>query len=261
MKIGLDVAQTCGPRAGCACYADSLARALVEVGPENEYFWYHQFGRWFNDDTSSGTFLEHPAVQMPFWGMSLDKARKVWSEAETTQILKGDPDIVQSNSYQAVPTGRAKLVFVVHDVSFWIYPEFTTEANRLNCQYGVLEALERADGFLFISQSGKEEFTRIFPGWLEQTGKPSVAIHHGSRFSSAFAKDRDESFWLAVGSIEPRKNYGALFTAMEAYWERSRKPLPLWITASAGWKNDEIKAFVNKLQTARKTTIFPYTTP
>src|SRR5260370_27471906 len=140
MRIGFDVAQTCGQRAGCAWYADSLARALVEVAPENRYFLYHQFGNWINEDTSAGTYIEHPSVEMPFWGLGSDRSEQIWKRSETEGKLPGQPEIVQSNSFQVIPSVGAKLVFVVFDVSFWIYPEFTTEANRLHCQRGVLAA-------------------------------------------------------------------------------------------------------------------------
>ena len=77
MRIGFDVAQTCAQRAGCAWYADSLLRAMVEVAPENQYLVYHQFGNWINGETAKGTSIKHPSVRMPFWGMKPDTARQM----------------------------------------------------------------------------------------------------------------------------------------------------------------------------------------
>ena len=258
MRIGFDVAQTCTERAGCAWYADSLARALIEVAPENEYLLYHQFGRWINDDTSRGTFVEHPSVQMPFWGVGPEKSRASWSGREMMEKLAGDPEIVQSNSFQVIPTGGAKLVFVIYDVSFWIYPEFTTEANRLNCQYGVLEGLKGADGFLFISESAKSEFETLFPGWLEQNRRPAAAIPLASRIRPASEEEAEAPFWLAVGSMEPRKNYEALFAAIDLYWQRSEKPSPVWIAAAAGWKNNEVKRKASELEAKGRIRLLGY---
>jgi len=181
VRIGFDVAQTCAQRAGCAWYADSLVRAMVKVAPENEYLLYHQFGRWINADTERGTVLQHPSVSMPFFGMDPDAARRIWEQSASMPKLPGEPEIVQSNSYQVIRSPGAKLVFVVYDISFWIYPEFTTEANRLNCQYGVLEALKAADALLFISESGRHEFESLFPGLLKRLGKHVAAIPLASR--------------------------------------------------------------------------------
>jgi glycosyltransferase involved in cell wall biosynthesis len=238
---------------------------MVENAPANQYILYHQFGNWINQDTSSGTFIEHPAVQMPFWRMDPEQTREVWRRGGAERNLVGAPEIVQSNSFQVVPTPGAKLVFVAYDMSFWVFPEFTTEANRLNCQHGVLEALERADGFLFISESAKAEFEAILPGWLERNNKPAVAIPLASRLypntpihnSSSGAKI-SERFWLAVGSIEPRKNHRALFEAVELYWHRSKHPSPLWIAAPEGWRNDEIRTKAAELEAAGMIRMLGY---
>lgn len=260
MRIGFDVAQTCAQRAGCAWYADSLVRAMVEVAPENEYYLYHQFGRWINEDTTPGTFLKHPSVRMPFWDVGSDNARRLWRESGTTDKLPGNPEVVQSNSFQVIPTAGAKLIFVIYDISFWIYPEFTTEANRLNCQYGVLEALKLADGLLFISESGSREFDSLFPGLLEQKGKHFAAIPLASRIQVPSQSDKTkESFWLAVGSMEPRKNYDAIFSAIDLYWLRSKNPSPVWIAAAAaGWKNEAMKTRASDLEAKGRIRILGY---
>jgi alpha-1,3-rhamnosyl/mannosyltransferase len=258
MRIGFDVAQTCAERAGCAWYADSLVRAMVELAPENEYLLYHQFGNWINEETDAGTFIEHPSVQMPFWGMPAEEARAIWQRSGTEQSVPGDPEIVQSNSFQVIPTGRAKLIFVVYDVSFWICPEFTTEANRLYCQHGVLEALKHADGFLFISESAQNEFETILPRWLERNGKAAAAIPLAGRLRPVNGREVNEKFWLAVGAMEPRKNYGALFSAIELYWHRSKQPSPVWIAASAGWKSEEVKRKASDLEAKGQIRMLGY---
>ena len=258
MRIGFDIAQTCLQRAGCAWYADSLARALIEVAPENKYFLYHQFGRWINDDISKGTFIKHRSVEMPFWGVAAADARRYWTGRTPEEKLPGEPEIVQSNSFQAPATSGAKLVFVIYDTSFWIYPEFTTEANRLNCQYGVLEAMERADGFLFISESGRTEFETLFPGWLERNRKPSAAIPLASRIQPPENSSPAERHWLAVGSMEPRKNYDTLFTAIDRYWVESKNPSPLWIAAGAGWLNEKSRKRASDLETQGRIRVLGY---
>jgi glycosyltransferase involved in cell wall biosynthesis len=234
---------------------------MVEVAPDNEYFLYHQFGRWINDDVTAGTFVTHPSVQMPFADGDSRRARAFWNNGGSAGKLPGDPEIVQTNSFQVIPTGGAKLIFTVYDISFWIYPEFTTEANRLNCQYGVLEAMKSADGLLFISESGRREFEALFPGFMEANGKHVAAIPLASRIPvSSGTASGAERFWLAVGSMEPRKNYDALFSAIDLYWERSRRPCAVWIAAAAaGWKNEETKARAGALAEKGRIRLLGYT--
>ena len=257
LRIGFDVAQTCQERAGCGWLADSLAHALVATAPENEYFLYHHFDRWFNPDTESGTRIDAPRVHSPMRGLGVEEAAALWREVrEGTLPLPGEPDIVQANSYQAPPIGTAQLVFFVHDVSYWVHPEFSTDGNRLLCQDGIFAALARADGFLFNSDFSRREFDRVLAGWLERSGKPWAVTLLGPRDRSPEAEPStgplpggDDDFWLAVGTLEPRKNYEMLLDALDLYWSRSPRPLPLRIAGGGGWKSDDLKQHLTTLET------------
>lgn len=243
MKIGFDVAQTCVERAGCGWYADSLIRAMTAIAPENRYFLYHRFGSWLSVDPSLGTQIQAACADMPFVGQEEKKSRAIWkAAAEGRMELPGEPDIVQSNSFQAPRVGGAKLVVVIHDISFWVNPEFTTEGNRLVCQRGIVDALKRADGFLFVSESSRNEFNRLLPGWLERNQKPSVVTYEASRLEvkPQTGGNEQNEFWLAVGSLEPRKNYENLLLAMELYWQRSTRRNPLHLAGGNGWSNERL---------------------
>ena len=260
LKIGFDVAQTCGARAGCAWYADALIHAMADVAPQHEYYLYHRFGRWHNAHPEHGTRIDRPGVHHPSMEQGEKKSADLWKHVASGKAeLPGSPDIVQSNSFQAPKVGKARLVVVVYDVSFWAYPEFTTEGNRLTCQRGVLEALDRADGFLFISQSSHDEFERFLPGWLSENRKPWAAIPLASRFSvKPKITGEGGGYWAAVGSIEPRKNYDALLTAMELYWKRSPRRFPLHIAGGKGWCNEEILGRIAALEKAGVVRMLGY---
>jgi hypothetical protein len=158
MRIGFDVAQTCVDKAGCGLYADSLIRALVKLAPEHHFDLYHHFGGWINLTTDKGTAIQAPNVQSPLLRYTSAEATQLWANPDNLPNKIGQPDIVHANCYQAPILKNTKLVYTIYDVSFWAVPEFTTEANRLLCQSGTLSALSRADGFIFISESSRNEF-------------------------------------------------------------------------------------------------------
>ena len=252
MRIGFDVAQTCGVRAGCAWYADSLIQAMATVAPEHQYTLYHRFGSWLDTDPNQGTLIEQSGVSMPYLKSSIEESRALAKQiAREEKELPGNPQIVQSNSFQAPKVGKAKLVVVVYDVSFWVHPEFTTESNRLVCQRGICEALQRADGFLFISQSSMDEFERILPGWLARHHRHAAAIPLASRMQTQVRLEiPGESCWLSVGSLEPRKNYETLLAALEMYWQRSKRRIPLHLAGGDGWRNERLLAKLAGLESA-----------
>lgn len=259
MRIGFDVAQTCQERAGCGWYADALVRALADVAPtETEILLYHHFGRWINPSVADGTRLTGRHVSAPLRDLTPEAAAAVWrppaDEGETGVAAGplGNPDIVHANCYQAPRVRGARLVYTVYDVSFWRVPEFSTEANRLVCQAGGLEALRHADGFLFISGSAHDEFEAVLPGWLAARGKPWAVTPLAPRawaepIVATDAEADADLFWLAAGSLEPRKNYATLFDALELYWERSPRPRPLTIAGGVGWKSDDLRARLARL--------------
>lgn len=249
MRIGFDVAQTCVDKAGCGWYADSLARALAKEAPEHQFDLYHHFGTWINASTEKGTQIVATNVRAPLAGFAPDSAQRLWSTGSGLQSLGPLPDIVHANCYQAPSLKGPKLVYTVYDVSFWAHPEFTTEANRLVCQSGTLAALSRADGFVFISQSAKDEFERFLPGWLDRTGKPYKVTLLGPRGDSPLGSSTHSTanYWFAVGSLEPRKNYEAILDGLENYWKRSANPLPLKIAGGGGWRSEALKQRIKSL--------------
>jgi glycosyltransferase involved in cell wall biosynthesis len=251
IRIGFDVAQTCQDRAGCGWVADLLVREMVKMAPHSKFFLYHQFGEWTNADTTKGTHIESENVEEPLRSLTPREARRIWQSVATGgEALPGRPDIVHANCFQAPRVGLAKLVYTIYDVSFWICPEYTTEANRLACQRGVLEAIERAAGFIFISQSSLDEFERVFPDLLEEKEKKYSVALLASRFEAAPSarSAAPGGGWLAVGSLEPRKNYQRILDAFEIYFAKSLVKRPLTIAGGKGWKSEDLHRRINELQ-------------
>jgi len=248
MRIGFDVAQTCVEKAGCGWYADALIHAMVRLAPQHDYAIYHHFAGWINATTSAGTTFAGADAAEPFRELSASQAESAWDRIRAGEPLPGQPDIVHANCYQAPRLTGTKLVYTVYDISFWMVPEYTTEANRLTCQDGVLKALGNADGFIFISQSSRAEFERVLPGWLARSGKPWVVTPLGAKSGTmAVPRPAIRSYWAAVGSLEPRKNYDALLSAMEIYWRRSSRRLPLRIAGGQGWKSEELRGRIQEM--------------
>jgi len=251
MKIGLDVAQTCVERAGCAWHADALSRALIAEGlPRGHTFeLYHHFGDWINHDTQRGTMIDDPRITAPLRGMDSVTARKFWQEIESGEPLPGKPDVVLSFSYHAPKMPHTRLVYTVHDLVFWMYPDFATDTTRLLCQRELLQALSRAAGFLFVSDYTRREFKLMLPGWLESTERPYALSPGASRFPPADAPRSwsADSPWLMVGSLEPRKNHACALDAYELYLKHSSHRRPLLFAGGKGWKSEALEARIKAM--------------
>ncbi len=252
MKIGLDVSQTCAERAGCAWYADALSRALVAEGlPRGHTFeLYHHFGDWINADPRRGTMIDAPGVTAPLRGLDPIAARAFWREVATGEPLPGKPDVVFSFNFHAPKMPHTKLVYTVHDLAFWVHPDFATDATRLVCQRELLQALARSAGLLFVSQHTQDEFEQLLPAWLRNSQCPHQLAPGASRFPAPATPPAtaDAAPWLVVGSLEPRKNHAAVLDAFELYAAAAPRPRPLVLAGGPGWKSDALHARLAQLK-------------
>lgn len=252
MKIGLDVAQTSAERAGCAWYADGLARALVTAArPRGHTFvLYHQFGDWINGEPGHGTYLTGRDIEMPMLDLLPVPARELWRAIESGDApLPGAPDVVVASSFHAPNLPGAKLVYVIHDLAFWTHPDFSTDATRLVCQRELGQALGRAAAILFVSESTRGDFETLFPGWLAASGRPFAIASGGSRWPAVAqpVPRTANAPWLMVGSIEPRKNHACALDAYERYHAASAQPRPLRIVGGQGWRSERVHARIAAL--------------
>lgn len=242
MKLGVDVAQTCAERAGCAWWGDAIAQALA-AQPDVTLELYHHFGDWVNGSTARGTTIAGAAnVASPLHGLSLLDAREFWTKREAGEPLPGAPDVVLATGFHAPRTPGAKLLYVVHDLAFLTRPEFASSSTRLICQEQLLLALGRAAGLIFVSEFTRREFESVLPGWLEETKRPTAIVPGASRFqpTDRVRPREPDAPWLFVGSIEPRKNVGTLLDAYERYAAQRARPRPLTLIGGAGWKSDDL---------------------
>ena len=77
---------------------------------------------------------------------------------------------------------------------------------------------------------------------------------HGLRdrylFEHNLRRKLNREYVIAVGTLEPRKNYGTLIRGWSRYNSISERPVTLVIVASIGWKNDDIIRQMKPLQLA-----------
>lgn len=144
----------------------------------------------------------------------------------------------------------SRSITYVYDLSFLLRPEFTERKNRKFLGGHIRSWIRRTDAVMTISASVKDE---IVDTLRTDPDKVSVAylgvdqnMYHPipkelcSQVLQKYGIDR--SYFLIVGSIEPRKNIITCIKAFERLPKDVRRSLALVIVGGGGWNNGEINA-------------------
>ncbi len=269
MKIGFDISQTGKDKAGCGYFADSLIQALTGADRENEYILYPHFGISFWDPAGkkSTRNIDSRNVSRIVISNNFHESQRFWKQfPEQGEEMLGNPDIVHANNFSCPRDfRRAKVVYTLYDMSFAIHPEFTSEQNRWICFEGVFNASCYADFIIAISDYSRRSFLEIFPHYPADRIR---VVHLGSRFSSlaevcpgsVVTGLLPDKFWLAVGTVEPRKNVRRLLRAYAALLGRNREGLPLVLAGGKGWLEDDLEEFICSLEIRDHVKLLGYVT-
>jgi Glycosyltransferase len=269
MKIGFDVSQTAEDMAGCGFFSKQVVSHMIDINRGNQYLLYPMFYGYRHPDFKKAYRNDRDYVKNFFSDMSWQRANRLWNESSDVNNLLGNPDIVHSNNF-SFPTGTsAKKVMTIYDMGYLDCPEFTTEANRLICFQGAFEASLYADHIVTISNFSKNSFLKYFPYYPEE--RISV-VYLGNRptlkrvtSESEWKKVQNkfglkESFWLGVGTVEPRKNYRLLLEAYSELVKTDKQTKPLYIAGGRGWMEEGIQDKIVELGIAEYVKFLGYVT-
>ena len=243
MKIGVDISQTCENKSGTGFFADQLVRALAEVDKENTYTLFPHFYDYRPRETKMATKINEKNFK--------NKLISDFSD-QSEEIAK--LDIIHSNNFRFPKNTRAKKVVTIYDVCFMEYPEYTTEANRLFCYQGTLESMLYADKIIAISEYTKKKLFHFFP-FINETkievvycGNRDTLLNFEEDYNciSQYGIDSNEYF-LAVGTIEPRKNYETLLKAFKRYKDNVNTYKKLCIAGGYGWLEENFQEKIKDL--------------
>jgi alpha-1,3-rhamnosyl/mannosyltransferase len=145
-------------------------------------------------------------------------------------------------------------VITVHDLSWIRYPE-THPIDRVRWLNSSIEqALNHAKSIIVVSQFIQNEILEIFGDKVAQ--KTSV-IHNGVScdfrpYESCLDLSvithyglKPQSFFLALGTLEPRKNLGTIIKAYKCLASSIRDQYPLVIVGDQGWLAGDLKQYLD----------------
>lgn len=150
------------------------------------------------------------------------------------------------------PLRRAVLI---HDTIPLDHPEFTRDGQSEKFRSRFMVAVGMADVILTVSQASADRVAL----WRKRLAGPGRAPIHAAPIGTTLAApdetglpprlDLERSFFVTIGTIEPRKNHALLLDVWERLAQRHPAPtLPqLFIIGRRGWKNAAVFARLDAL--------------
>lgn len=271
MKIAIDASRAVNETAGIGRHTLELVKNLIEIeakglpfgGQKNQYLLIFSYMRETAGKAKIIKSLQGPNVQTKVFKIPGNLKEKVWGwKIPWYKTLLEKADIFYAPSFFEVNMGLdIPQVVTIYDLTTFIFPQHRGEdvSNRLNQR--TKEACQKAAKIITVSKSTAKDLQRylkisrakikvIYPGQNE-LAKPAANLPNNLK---------KNSFILAVGTIEPRKNLIGLFKAYALLPPALQEKYPLVICGAKGWNTGEIDDTFIRLKLAGRVKFLGYVT-
>lgn len=262
MRIGIDIRSlAAGKRTGVEEYTIGLLRELFRSGTEHEYIlFFNAWGKaepdlaWaeaFPNVTVRRFRIPNKLLNLSLWYLRYPKLDR---------LIGGTDVFFMPNLNFAAFSRWTKLIVTAHDLSFEFFPETFSWKQRLwHFAINFRSLLRRADRVIAVSGSTKDDLVTRY-----HLGESKVQVIQSGIDERFRPIDRNDLTLLAVkekyglpykfilylGTIEPRKNLGALLSAFEAYQRTAvgddMARYELVLAGRPGWKYAELFAAIER---------------
>ena len=255
MRIGLDYTAAARQRAGIGRYARELITALLALESQHQYVIFGATGGLETDNWRLK--IQGDRVRFRTLPLSDDWAARLWHRLRLpipVETITGALDIFYSPDFVLPPTRRAtRTLLTVHDLSFLYYPEHFVPKLVSYLNQVVPRSVNRADRVLADSEATRTDLIThlgtppdkvdVLYGGVDPRFRPEPEPRERERLQDRYDIG-DRPYVLAVGTLQPRKNYVRLIRAFSQL--TNQQPPQLLIAGGRGWLHENIFAEAEK---------------
>jgi len=243
-SIGIDYTAAYEQGGGIGRYVRELVTALAQLDTTTEY-------RLF----VSGVKAQKPLPPLPganfTWrGTAITPLwlARLWQRAQiplNVETFTGRVDLYHATDFTLPPTRfKTRTLLTVHDLSFVRVPEAASPALKAYLDAVVPRSVRRADHVLADSQATKDDLIALYNTPAEKitvllSGVDARFKRTETPAIRAKYQIPDRPYMLSVGTVQPRKNYIRLITAL-ATLRAAGHDVGLVIVGGKGWLEDPI---------------------
>lgn len=257
MRVGIDAQMLCRSITGIERYAFEVIQELTRLRPDVEFFLYAPLPIKAELTRTPNLTIRHSNVK--FRG-----AGTLWAQTTLPRWAASDGlDVFWCPTHRLPRFLDKKIarVVTIHDLVWKYAGETMHPLNRLAEHLLMPDAIKLADRVVAVSESTAAGIRNEFRSARD---KIRVVYHGVTRFPSPGSFDAlagmgiNRSYFLFVGTLEPRKN---LWRLLEAYAKLNseEKARALFVIAGGkGWGNEDLVALIRKLGLADSVRLTGY---
>ncbi|MEK7072211.1 MAG: glycosyltransferase family 1 protein [Patescibacteria group bacterium] len=256
MKIGIDVrCLMVDNYSGISWYTFNLLNSLFVLDHDNEYILFYNNSQSVNLPRFDYNNVRYAGFRYSNKILNLMFVLFNWPKID--KMIGGVDVFFMPNINFSALSGNCKKVVTVHDLSYLIYPQFSTLKSRF--WHKILMAkkiIQQADGVIAVFSSTKNDLIDL----LKIEESKIKVIYEGVDHKFQIINNQVEldnvskkyklpdKFILYLGTLEPRKNIESI---IEAY-SKLKTDHYLVIGGATGWKTQRIMALVQKNDKIKK---------
>lgn len=246
MRILVDYTSGIAQNAGISRYTRNLVDALLSIDHDDSYTLFSA-----DKPRTARGFPTAPNVRAVVGPLSNKRMTTLWHRFRAPlpiEALAGSADVFHSPDFALPPVARARTVVTIHDLAFLTHPESALPSVRRYLLRVTPRAVERADRIIAVSQRTADDLVALIGAPHEKITTIHLGVDPGlprvedlTRLEQVAARlGIRRPFALAVGTIEPRKNYVRLIQAFRQIRGTAGAPAQLIIVGRRGWLYDSV---------------------
>lgn len=243
MKIAIDIRSAGGEKTGKGWYTFHLVYNLLKLDTENEYILYAKDG--------IAGFAQFKNVTIKL----IDSHGIFWHRKVAKDLKNEEVDVFFAPSSYIIPTllpSSIKTILTIHDLVAFLFPNTHNKKATIIEKLLLKKALKKATRVITVSENTKNDLIKKFQ--YEKSKIDVIYCAGADDFKPLekstlrpFIKETNlpEKFFLAVGTLEPRKNYPGLIKAFSQL-TKTFPDIHLIIVGQKGWGYEEIFQLVRE---------------
>lgn len=254
MKIAIDVRDAGREKTGKGWYTYNMVEQLLKLDTQNQYVLY--------SNSKKNPFTESKNADFK----CIEEKSAKWHFKVLKDLRENPVDLFFAPTSYIIPAfapKSLKVIMTVHDLVAFLFPATHSMKATLIERLTLKKALKKARKLFVVSRNTQKDLLQRFkypeqdihetPCAPSDFYRGTVALEELQAFKEKMKLP--DNFILAVGTLEPRKNFAALIKSFVTFQKR-HPDYKLVIVGKKGWKFEQIEKSLEQYQ-MKNEVIFP----